>query len=160
VSMLANGIRFGKGLQLVNILRDLPRDLQAGRCYLPEQPLRALGLSPGDLLVPAQYPLLQPLYGQYLDVAESHLSAGWAYTLSIPRGCIRLRLACAWPILIGMQTLAKLRNANPLDVQQRIKISRSEVRAVVLKSITLYLLRRSWEEQFRPSKPGLIEGVP
>src|SRR6185369_7868636 len=32
---IADGIRFGKGLQLVNILRDLPADLQKGRCYLP-----------------------------------------------------------------------------------------------------------------------------
>jgi farnesyl-diphosphate farnesyltransferase len=32
---IADGIRFGKGLQLVNILRDLPADLKKGRCYLP-----------------------------------------------------------------------------------------------------------------------------
>ncbi len=29
------GARFGKGLQLVNILRDIPRDLRNGRCYVP-----------------------------------------------------------------------------------------------------------------------------
>ena len=33
--LLADGVRFGKGLQLVNILRDLPADLRQGRCYLP-----------------------------------------------------------------------------------------------------------------------------
>ncbi|HEY8991731.1 MAG TPA: squalene/phytoene synthase family protein, partial [Luteolibacter sp.] len=33
--LLERGIAYGKGLQLVNILRDLPRDLAAGRCYLP-----------------------------------------------------------------------------------------------------------------------------
>jgi farnesyl-diphosphate farnesyltransferase len=33
--LLAKGVQFGKGLQLVNILRDLPRDLRQGRCYLP-----------------------------------------------------------------------------------------------------------------------------
>src|SRR5204863_9598771 len=32
--MLAQSVRFGKGLQLVNILRDLPADLRLGRCYL------------------------------------------------------------------------------------------------------------------------------
>ena len=30
--LLADGVRFGKGLQLVNILRDLPADLKKGRC--------------------------------------------------------------------------------------------------------------------------------
>src|SRR5438445_13558859 len=48
--LLANGVRFGKGLQLVNILRDLPVDLRQGRCYLPEVQLRRSGLTPGALL--------------------------------------------------------------------------------------------------------------
>ena len=33
--MRARGARFGQGLQLINVLRDLPRDLRIGRCYLP-----------------------------------------------------------------------------------------------------------------------------
>jgi farnesyl-diphosphate farnesyltransferase len=49
---LAEGIRFGKGLQLVNILRDLPADLKNGRCYLPAQRLTDAGLHPETLLSP------------------------------------------------------------------------------------------------------------
>jgi farnesyl-diphosphate farnesyltransferase len=41
------GIRFGKGLQLVNILRDVPEDLRKGRCYLPETKLRDRSVRPG-----------------------------------------------------------------------------------------------------------------
>ena len=41
--LLANGVRFGKGLQLVNILRDVAADLRQGRCYLPAERLAALG---------------------------------------------------------------------------------------------------------------------
>ncbi len=52
--LLVNGVRFGKGLQLVNILRDLPVDLRNGRCYLPGGRLAAAGLSPADLLEPGQ----------------------------------------------------------------------------------------------------------
>src|SRR3984885_12270652 len=37
--LLADGIRFGQGLQLVNILRDIPQDLRNGRCYIPRQSL-------------------------------------------------------------------------------------------------------------------------
>src|SRR6266478_1557662 len=48
--MLAQAIRFGKGLQLVNVLRDLPSDLRLGRCYLPRTNLTTVGLGPGDLL--------------------------------------------------------------------------------------------------------------
>ena len=34
--MTGLGVRFGKALQLTNVLRDVPRDLRIGRCYLPE----------------------------------------------------------------------------------------------------------------------------
>jgi len=57
---LSDGIRFGKGLQLVNILRDLPKDLRAGRCYIPASMLARVGLVPRDLLDPANGPRLRP----------------------------------------------------------------------------------------------------
>src|SRR4029077_10064780 len=34
--MLELGKRYGKGLQLINILRDAGADLRAGRCYFPK----------------------------------------------------------------------------------------------------------------------------
>ena len=48
--MGALGVRFGKALQLTNVLRDVPADLRHGRCYLPARELGALGLAPADLL--------------------------------------------------------------------------------------------------------------
>src|SRR5215471_5326575 len=47
--LLAEGVRFGKGLQLVNILRDLAADLRLGRCYLPQPELSRASLTPRDL---------------------------------------------------------------------------------------------------------------
>ncbi len=47
--MLRLGKRFGQGLQLINILRDLPEDLAAGRSYLPTDELVAAGLTVDDL---------------------------------------------------------------------------------------------------------------
>ena len=44
--------RFGQGLQLTNILKDVGKDLQSGRCYLPADAIRELGLHPRDLLDP------------------------------------------------------------------------------------------------------------
>jgi farnesyl-diphosphate farnesyltransferase len=134
-AMLSNGIRFGRGLQLVNILRDLPRDLWAGRCYLPVESLAAHGLRPVDLLNPANLPRVRPLYDELLDRAQAHLTAGWAYTTALPQSPFRLRLACAWPILIGAETLAKLRHGNVLDPAQRIKVSRASVRRIMLQTI-------------------------
>ncbi len=37
--MLDHGKRYGKGLQLINILRDAGSDLRAGRCYFPNEEL-------------------------------------------------------------------------------------------------------------------------
>jgi len=152
--LLADGVRFGKGLQLVNILRDLPADLKNGRCYLPTEALVKLGLAPADLQNPANEPKLRPLYNLWLDRAEAHLAAGWEYTNTVPWSCVRVRLACAWPILIGLQTLRQLRTGNVLDPQQRIKISRRAVRGVIFKSVAWYPLPGAWRTLARPNAPA------
>lgn len=146
--LLANGARFGKGLQLVNILRDIPRDLQNGRCYLPRQALKAAGLRPEDLFSLANLPALRPVYDGYLDRARSHLQAGWDYTNALPVGQFRLRLACAWPILIGAKTLAKLRRLDILDATRPIKVSRGEVRGIMARTLLLYSWQPAWRKQF------------
>ncbi|MGO9246519.1 MAG: phytoene/squalene synthase family protein [Verrucomicrobiia bacterium] len=121
------GVRFGKGLQLVNVLRDIPKDLRIGRCYLPVKEPRAL-------LDPKNFQSVRALYARWLDTAVEHLDAGWQYTMKIPRSETRLRLACIWPIWIGLMTIARLRVENPLDPEQRVKVSRGEVYGVMVRS--------------------------
>jgi farnesyl-diphosphate farnesyltransferase len=151
----SDAVRFGKGLQLVNILRDLPADLRKGRCYLPLDKLTKAGLKPTDLLQPSSESRFRPLYHRYLDLAESHLAAGWAYTNLIPRGQIRVRLACAWPILIGVETIKRLRVENVLDPRHRVKISRAEVRRLLLRSVLLYPWESAWKNLVSPATlPG------
>jgi farnesyl-diphosphate farnesyltransferase len=145
---LVDGIRFGKGLQLVNILRDLPEDLKNGRCYLPMDKLERAGLFPAVLLAPASEKKFLPLYHEYLDKAEAHLRAGWNYTNTLPFGQFRVRLACAWPILIGMRTIEKLRAAGVMVLQERVKVSRAEVQGILLRSLASYPLPRVWRKQF------------
>jgi len=146
--LLADAVRFGKGLQLVNILRDLPADLRQGRCYLPAVRLAAAGLRPDDLLLPTSEPKFRPLYDTYLDLALAHLRAGWAYTNALPRRQARVRLACAWPVLLGVRTLDRLRAPRALAGGQRCKVSRAEVRQIILRSVVLYPFPRAWERQF------------
>jgi farnesyl-diphosphate farnesyltransferase len=147
-SLTRKGVRFGQGLQLVNILRDIPQDLRKGRCYVPEPSLTAAGLAPKDLLDAHNEARFRPVYDKLLAVAEGHLAAGWAYTGLLPKGQVRLRLACAWPVLIGARTLRKLRHENMLDSTRRVKISRPEVRSLILRSVCLYPFARAWEAQF------------
>jgi farnesyl-diphosphate farnesyltransferase len=139
-----NGVRLGKGLQLVNILRDLAADLRQGRCYLPRARLTSLGLTPSQLLDPANEQRLRPLYDACLDVATAQLRAGWDYTLRFPLRYWRVRLACAWPVLIGLRTIDRLRAGPVLDPACAIKIPRTEVRVLILRTILCYPLPALW----------------
>jgi farnesyl-diphosphate farnesyltransferase len=147
--LLRRAIRFGKGLQLVNILRDLPADLQKGRCYLPEEELRRIGLTSADLLQIASEPRLRPVFHKYLDRALDYLAAGWVYTNTLPWRHARVRLACAWPILIGVKTVGRLRTSNALDPRQPVKIRRPEVRRILAQSVLLY----PWPDLWRKLGP-------
>ena len=128
-----SGIRFGKGLQLTNILKDLPKDLRRGRCYIPLEMLDSVGLEPKDLLDKKNMSKFSPILQKLVGVTLTHLDQGWFYTMSIPRWEIRLRLACMWPILIALRTLHLLTTCdNMLDPTQSLKISRFEVYRIVL----------------------------
>ena len=153
--LLADGVRFGKGLQLVNILRDLPADLRQGRCYLPKDKLEPAGLRPEVLLSPINEEKFLPLFQDYLDRAEAHLTAGWTYTNMLPWSCARVRLACAWPILIGGKTIEKLRSAGVLGLQQRVKVSRAEVRGILLRSTLAYPLPAVWQALFSAGRKAV-----
>lgn len=143
--LLESGVRFGKGLQLVNILRDLPADLKQGRCYIPLPELEKAGLTPSDLLDGANESRFRPIYDAHLSLAESHLKAGWDYTNALPHSAMRVRLACAWPILIGLKTIRLLRTGSILDATRPIKVSRAQVRHIILGTIVRYPFSRSWE---------------
>jgi farnesyl-diphosphate farnesyltransferase len=149
-ALIADGIRFGKGLQLINILRDMPADLKLGRCYLPKQRLEPAHILPEAVLSPANQARFLPIFRGYLDEAESHLTAGWKYTNTLPYGQFRVRLACAWPILIGLKTIKKLRAASVLDLHQRVKVSRSEVRNILIGSLVACPFPAIWRRQFQP----------
>jgi farnesyl-diphosphate farnesyltransferase len=134
-AMRAMGVRFGKALQLTNVLRDVPADLAQGRCYLPAAELSGLGLGPSDLLTAAGAGRARPLLQRLLSVALGHYDAAWRYTLAIPRREWRMRLACAWPLLIGQGTLDALAaHDNPFAAPAPVKISRAEVRAILAGS--------------------------
>jgi len=148
--MRALGVRLGKGLQLTNVLRDLPRDLRQGRCYLPRQDLARLGLEPRDLLDPARAPAARPVLREWLDTALDHYEAGWQYTFAIPRREARMRLACAWPLLIGLRTLDLLAaSPNWLDPAVTLKVPRVRVYGLMAHSLGTVWSTRALGRQAR-----------
>ncbi|MEK7300426.1 MAG: phytoene/squalene synthase family protein, partial [Nitrospirota bacterium] len=99
------GVRFGKGLQLTNIVKDVAHDLQKGRCYIPETMLDEAGLTPRDLLDQTNLWRFRPVLSKLVRMAAEHLDQGWMYTMAIPRHEMRLRLSCMWPILSAGESL-------------------------------------------------------
>ena len=129
------GVRFGKALQLINILRDIPEDLRFGRCYIPVDSLSEYGLNPEDLLDTNNMGKFRPLFDTYIDMASSHIEAAIEYIGMLPYSQFRLRGACMLPVLIGQRTLALLKTENVLDADNRIKVLRPEISQLKKKTI-------------------------
>jgi farnesyl-diphosphate farnesyltransferase len=136
--MSAMGVRFGKGLQLTNIVKDIARDLHSGRCYVPEPLLREAGLQPADLLDEDNLPKFRPVLNRLIRLAMEHLDEGWRYALAIPRSEIRQRLACMWPILLAGETLRRVAVApDLLNPAVNVKAPRGTVyRVMAITTLT------------------------
>ena len=128
--LLGLAASYGRGLQLVNILRDLPRDLAAGRCYLPQEELRKHGRHLAELRLNPR--VLDPLRAPWHDKCAEHLDSGLEYLRAITN--TKLRYATALPLLLGLRTLALLRDAKWPELAAGIKISRLEVAKVLAEA--------------------------
>lgn len=161
--VIARGIRFGKALQLTNILRDCAKDLRIGRCYLPATLLERHGLTSASLLEPGASLHARPVLVELLGAALAHYRAAVDYTFAIPRLSIRLRLACLWPILIGLHTLQLLAtNEAWLDPACISKVGRQDVYRLVARSTAAVcfdgVLRR-WIERLMRDVEARLEPV-
>lgn len=114
----AMGERFGRGLQLINILRDLPGDLEQGRCYLPVEP------EPDAILVEA---------ARWRQVARQRMEDGLDYARRM-RGW-RLRTAVALPARLGIETLDLLDAADWSALAAGVKVDRATVRRCLWGSL-------------------------
>ena len=136
--MLELGTNYGRGLQLVNILRDAGSDLRAGRCYFPEEELRNANLSASDLLnAPAAF---LPVYLRWIAEARAGLDAGLEYAISI--NAPRVRVATVLPAMIGVRTLSLIEESGLEALRTRVKVPRSEVRGMIA-STTITLASQS-----------------
>jgi len=105
-AMTALGIEYGKGLQLINILRDRAEDLSLGRVYVKDDQA-----------------------GHYLSVARHYLVSAETYVKALK--IRRLRVATALPLLIGRETLDLLKAA---PSSSRQKITRARVWWLLLRA--------------------------
>ena len=137
---LEKGIQFGKALQMINILRDIPEDLRFGRCYIPSEALAEHGLEPEDILGDSNLEVFRPLYDSYLDLTNVHLEAATDYIRMLPDKQFRLKASCMLPVLIGQRTVTLLRTGNILDSNERIKVTRDEIKSYARKLLRALII--------------------
>ena len=113
------GVRYGMGLQLLNILRDLAEDLGQGRCYLPVADPRD-----GRAVLAAR--------AEWLGQAALWLESGRRYSSRLKMR--RLRAASVLPALIGAETLALLDPAVMVLPEAKAKVSRAVVRRALWRA--------------------------
>lgn len=139
-TFLALGKQIGDALQIVNILRDLPRDLRIGRCYFPQEELRTHGLSVSDLLQPENAARFEPIKQKWICWGRENLKAAFTYFQTLPKTQLAHRAAVAWPVLWAADTLNKLsRTTNLLDPSVRVKISRRRIYLTMLATPPILL---------------------
>ena len=134
------GIRFGKALQMINILRDIPEDLRFGRCYIPREALQRHDLTPEDLLDKNNIDKFRPLYDEYLEITNDHLDAAVEYIKMLPETQFRLKASSMLPVLIGQRTVTLLREGNILDSSDKIKVTRDEIKSYAKKLLRALII--------------------
>lgn len=136
--MMELALKYGSGLQLVNILRDAGDDLRAGRCYFPEDELSAAGLSISG--VAEAPPEFLTIYQRWIAEARAGLDAGLEYCIAINQP--RVRIATVLPALIGVRTLELLEERGLEALRERVKVPRAEIRKI-MASAAITLANRS-----------------
>lgn len=127
------GQHIGDALQIVNILRDLPKDLRIGRCYFPAQDLARNGLTAADLLIPENAPRFEPVKRKWILWGVNNLKSAVRYFAQLPKCQPGGRAAVAWPVLWTADTLLKVwQTPDLLNPQKRVKIPRSNIYSTML----------------------------
>ena len=119
--LLKHAVDYGKSLQLVNILRDLPEDLANGRCYLP-------------VADPTDEKLLMGEFLKWRKIALGRVEAGFSYSADLESR--RLRTASILPAMIAKETLECMDVADLKSLRKRIKVPRHRVYSMVFSALT------------------------
>jgi farnesyl-diphosphate farnesyltransferase len=134
------GRNFGQGLQLVNILRDVPEDMRNGRCYLPMAELRGLGIASPEQLR-GNLPAAAPVFEYWRRKALGYQAEARRYIEGIRP--LRIRFACLVPWALAVRTLNLLREQSPLENAGRVKVSRKEVARIMRRAVWAALSNRA-----------------
>ena len=137
---------FGLALQTVNVIRGLRKDYERGWVYVPKKFLAEVNLTAQELFQPENRAEAIKVLDMLADKAERHLHAALACIKSLPPWQHRIRLACIFPLMFAIRTLAiSRRNADVFT--HEAKMTREEVRRIV-KDATLWGWSNVWIDRY------------
>ena len=120
---------FGKGLQLVNIIRDMSGDLKRGQSYIPDELLKKYRLTRQTIFEQENRARAEKLFNELISRAVQYLDKALDYVLLIPKKESRIRLFCMLPLFWAMRTLQIIQTDTlALLNNEKVKISRSLIR--------------------------------
>lgn len=124
-------VSYGKGLQRINILRDVQEDLGRGRIYLPEEELRNRGIVGDRFWKCKEWSAWKQ---DYIRDTKNLLMDGARFCDALPKLSFRLRWASLMPLRIGLATLKLLENRLD-EALPGSKISRRKVKRLAAEAI-------------------------
>jgi len=137
---------FGLALQTVNVIRGLRKDYERGWVYVPRKFLEAVNLSAYELFQPENREEAIKVLDMLADKAERHLHAALACVKSLPPWQHRIRLACIFPLMFAIRTLAISRRNTDVFTNEA-KITRDEVKRIV-RDATLWGWSNRWLDSY------------
>jgi len=135
--LMSRAVRFGQGLQMTNILKDVWDDLQRGTCWLPRDVFSHHGFDLSRLQSRHPDPAFDRGMNEMVGIAHSCLRDALAYTLLIPRRETGIRRFLLWAIGLAALTLRKIHRHPGFTSGAQVKVSRRTVRAVVASTSAL-----------------------
>ena len=124
---------FGLALQTVNVIRGLRKDYERGWVFVPRKYLAQVHLTEHELFQPENRAAAIEVLDMLADKAERHLHAALTCVKTLPPWQHRIRLACIFPLMFAIRTLAiSRRNAHVFE--DEAKISRDEVKQIIVDS--------------------------
>ena len=148
--------RIGEGLQITNILKDLAHDLRMGRCYLPQEDLKSVGLTPELLLDPANRDRLDPIISKWIIWAINKLDVSEKFLAAIPKTAFAMRAAMVWPVFWAMDTLSEVVKGNSLNALAAPKITRSKIYSTIMATPPILLSNTAFIRGYRFRRETLI----
>jgi farnesyl-diphosphate farnesyltransferase len=125
----------GKGLQLVNIIRDMPDDWKYNRSYMPNELLKKYDLTRQSIFDRQNLQRSKKMLNELIEIALAYLDAALHYIVAIPKAERSIRLSCLLPLFWALQTLYTIKkNINKFFEKEKIKISRKIIRAELYRA--------------------------